>query len=137
MDILVKAQRIAVSGLQAQGVRLRVVAENMANADTLPSAPGEKPYRRKVVTFRQALDREIDARLVEVDRIRPDKTDFARRFDPGHPAADADGYVLAPNVNPIIEMADMREAMRSYEASLNVVRAAKDMLRRTTELLRD
>jgi flagellar basal-body rod protein FlgC len=137
MDILIKAQRIAVAGMHAQGTRLRVVAENMANADTMPAAPGEQPYRRKVVTFREALDREIGARLVEVDRIRPDKTDFARRFDPGHPGADADGYVLAPNVNPIIEMADMREAMRSYEAGLNVLRAAKDMLRRASELLRD
>lgn len=137
MDPLYKAQRIAVAGMKAQGMRLRVLAENMANADTLPTAPGEAPYRRKVVTFRNVLDRELGARTVRVDQVRSDPSGFVRRFEPGHPAADADGYVLAPNVDLMIELADMREALRSYEAGLNVIRAAKDMLKRASDMLRD
>ncbi|MEE8231242.1 MAG: flagellar basal body rod protein FlgC [Qipengyuania citrea] len=137
MDPLFKAQRIAAAGMKAQGLRLRVLAENMANADTLPSAPGDQPYRRKVVTFRNVLDRQLGARTVRVDQIRSDPSAFVRRFDPQHPAADSDGYVLAPNVNPLIEMADMREALRSYEASLNVIRAAKEMLKRASDMLRN
>ncbi len=137
MDPLYNAQRIAVAGMKAQGMRLRVLAENMANADTLPSTPGEAPYRRKVVTFRNVLDRELGVRTVRVDKVRSDPSGFVRRFEPQHPAADADGYVLAPNVNPMIELADMREALRSYEAGLNVIRAAKDMLKRASDMLRD
>ncbi len=137
MDPLYKAQRIAVAGMKAQGMRLRVLAENMANADTLPTAPGEAPYRRKVVTFRNVLDRELGVRTVRVDKVRSDPSGFVRRFEPGHPAADADGYVLAPNVDPMIELADMREALRSYEAGLNVIRAAKDMLKRASDMLRE
>ena len=137
MDPLYKAQRIAISGMKAQGMRLRVLAENMANADTLPSAPGEMPYRRKIITFRNVLDRDLGARTVRVDKVRSDPSGFARRFEPQHPAADADGYVLAPNVDPMIELANMREALRSYEAGLNVIRAAKDMLKRASEMLRD
>ena len=137
MDPLYKAQRIAVAGMKAQGMRLRVMAENMANADTLPSGPGEAPYRRKVVTFRNVLDRELGVRLVRVDKVRSDPSGFMRRFEPQHPAADADGYVMAPNVDPMMEMADMREALRSYEAGLNVIRAAKDMLKRASDMLRE
>ena len=137
MDPLYKAQRIAIAGMKAQGMRLRVLAENMANADTLPSAPGEAPYRRKVITFRNVLDRELGVRLVRVDKVRSDPSGFMRRFEPQHPAADADGYVMAPNVDPMMEMADMREALRSYEAGLNVIRAAKDMLKRASDMLRD
>ncbi len=137
MDPLYKAQHIAVAGMKAQGMRLRVLAENMANADTLPATPGAAPYRRKVVTFRNVLDRELGVRTVRVDKVRADPSGFVRRFEPGHPAADADGYVLAPNVDPMIELADMREALRSYEAGLNVIRAAKDMLKRASDMLRD
>lgn len=137
MDVLKKAQQIAVSGMKAQGVRLRVVAENLANADTAPGTPGENPYQRKVVTFRNVLDRELGVRKVEIDKVTPDNSEFGRRFEPAHPAADPDGYVLVPNVSPITELADMREALRSYEASLNVIRAAKDMLRRAAEMLRE
>ncbi len=137
MDPLFNAQRIAVAGMKAQGMRLRVLAENMANADTLPATPGAAPYRRKVVTFRNVLDRELGVRTVRVDKVRSDPSGFVRRFEPQHPAADADGYVLAPNVDPMIELADMREALRSYEAGLNVIRAAKDMLKRASDMLRD
>ncbi len=137
MDPLFKAQRIAISGMKAQGMRLRVLAENMANADTLPSAPGEAPYQRKFVTFRNLLDRDLGARTVRVDKVRSDPSGFERRFEPGHPAADADGYVQAPNIDPMIELANMREALRSYEAGLNVIRAAKDMLKRASDMLRE
>ncbi len=137
MDPLYKAQRIAVAGMKAQGMRLRVLAENMANADTLPSAPGEMPYRRKIITFRNVLDRDLGVRTVRVDKVQSDPSGFVRRFEPRHPAADADGYVMAPNVDPMMELANMREALRSYEAGLNVIRAAKDMLKRASEMLRD
>lgn len=137
MDPLYKAQRIAVAGMKAQGMRLRVLAENMANADTLPSAPGEMPYMRKIITFRNVLDRDLGVRTVRVDKVQSDPSGFTRRFEPRHPAADADGYVMAPNVDPMMELANMREALRSYEAGLNVIRAAKDMLKRASEMLRD
>lgn len=133
---LVNSLNIAASGMHAQSERLRVVAENIANADSLANKPGESPYRRKIITFKNALDKEIKADVVEVDKIGYDKTDFNKRYEPGHPAADADGYVLTPNVNPIIEMVDMREARRGYEANLNVVEMTKGMLNQTINLLR-
>lgn len=136
MDELKNASRIAISGMNAQSRRLRVVAENMANADSLPQTPGAEPYRRKIITFKNALDQATNAKMVEVDRITADKSQLQRKFDPSHPGADRDGYVLMPNVNPLIELMDMREAQRSYEANLNVVSASKQMLSRTLELLR-
>lgn len=134
MDIS-KILDVSASGMRAQGERMRVIAENMANANSTAREPGGEPYRRKVVTFRSVLDRELSIERVEVDRIIGDRRPFNRRFDPGHPAADASGYVLTPNVNTLIEMVDMREAQRSYEANLSMVAVAKDMLRRTIELL--
>ena len=122
MDDLLKTLQISAAGMKAQGTRLRVVSENLANADSLPTQPGELPYRRKVVTFKNELNRAINATTVSVDRIQPDLSDFTRRYDPSHPAADKDGYVLAPNVNSLVEMMDMREAERSYEANLNVIK---------------
>ncbi len=136
MDELKLTSKLAAAGLKAQAERLRVVAENLANADTRPTQPGEEPYRRQVVTFRNALDRALGTESVRVDRVVPDGSDFRREFDPAHPAADAEGYVLAPNVNPLIELMDMREAQRSYEANLNVVKSAKALMSRTVELLR-
>ena len=134
MDIS-KILDVSSSGMRAQGERMRVIAENMANANSTAKEPGGEPYRRKVVTFRSVLDRELGVERVEVDRVQGDKRPFNRRFDPGHPAADDSGYVLTPNVNSLIEMVDMREAQRSYEANLSMVAVAKDMLRRTIELL--
>ncbi len=122
--------------MQTQGTRLRVVAENIANADSLPTKPGDLPYRRKTVTFKNVLDRATGTDLVEVDRIGVDRSDLPRRYEPSHPAADASGYVLAPNVNSLIEMSDMREAERSYEANLNVIKASKAMLNETIDVLR-
>jgi flagellar basal-body rod protein FlgC len=127
---------IAASALRAQGQRMRVIAENLANASSVPSTPGEDPYRRKVVSFASALDRELGARTVRVDKVVPDRAEFAKRFDPAHPGADEDGYVRMPNVNTLIEVMDMRESQRSYEANLQVIEAAKRMLKRTVDLLK-
>lgn len=136
MDDLFKTLRISSAGMRAQGTRLRVISENLANAGSLPRAPGDMPYRRKVVTFKNELDRSIGLKTVRVGKIVPDKSDFTKRFDPNHPAADADGYLLVPNVNPLIEMMDMREAQRSYDANLNVIKNTKNMLKNTIEILR-
>lgn len=126
----------AAAGMRVQGERMRVVSENLANAGSLASAPGGEPYRRKLITFRNTLDREMGVQLVEVDRVKFDNTAFGQKYDPGHPAADEQGYVLTPNVNSLIEMTDMREAQRSYEANLNVIKASKSMLNQTIDILR-
>lgn len=127
---------ISASGMKAQGVRLKVIAENLANANTTAETPGDLPYRRKVVIFKNELDRALGTDTVRAAKIDVDKSDFQRRYDPSHPSADADGYVLLPNVNSIIESMDMREAQRSYEANVSVVEAARTMLSRTIEVLR-
>ena len=137
MTDLVKTIKISAAGMQAQGTRLRVIAENLANADSLADNPGEKPYQRKVVTFKNVLDRELSADKVKVDKILLDRSEFSKRFDPQHPSADEDGYVLHPNVNSLVELMDMREAQRSYEANLNVINTSKGMLTRTIDLLRE
>ncbi len=136
MDELKKAQQIAISGMKVQSERLRVVSENLANADSLPRTPDQEPYRRKMVTFRSELDRENGVNRVKVDKVTVDRSDFQRKYDPAHPAADAGGYVLAPNVNPLIELMDMREAQRSYEANLNVINSTRQLTQRTIDLLR-
>ncbi len=136
MDDLLKSSLIAVSGLKAQAERLRVVAENLANADSVAQTPNGTPYRRKVVTFKDELDRSTGLNAVEVDKVLPDNSPFQRRYDPKHPAADKDGYVLAPNVNVLVEMMDMREAQRSYEANLNVISTSRTLLTRTVDLLK-
>jgi len=136
MDDLLKTLTISSAGMRAQGTRLRVIAENVANANSLPQDPSQEPYRRKVVTFENELNRRIGLNTVRIDDIRPDLSNFGKRFDPSHPAADADGYVLTPNVNTLIEMQDMKEAQRSYEANLNVIKNSKKMLMSTIDLLR-
>lgn len=136
MDPLKASAKIAVSGLKAYGHRLRIVAENMANADSLPSAPGALPYQRKIITFRNEFDRQMETTLVRVDKVGADESAFPKKFDPSHPAADRAGYVLTPNVNPLIEMMDMREAERSYEANLSVIRTVRAMMEKTMELLK-
>lgn len=127
---------IASAGMKAQGDRLRVVAENIANADATGKTPNDLPYRRKVVIFQNALDKELGVSTVKVSERKSDMSAFNKKYDPSHPAADAQGYVLYPNVNPIVEMMDMREARRGYEANLNVVEMSKSMLSRTIDLLR-
>jgi flagellar basal-body rod protein FlgC len=136
MDDLASTLRISAAGMQTQGTRLRVIAENIANSETLPTQPGDLPYRRQVITFADALDRATGADLVKVKAVEDDPTPFPRRFDPGHPGADDSGYVMESNVNPLIEMTDMREAERSYEANLNVIKATKGMLQNTIDVLR-
>lgn len=135
MDIL-KAMKISASGMKAQGFRMRVVAENLANADNMAAEPGGDPYRRKLVTFKNVLDRTMGVKTVNIDKVRPDTTDFERKYDPGHPAADAQGFVRMPNVKSMIEMMDMKQAQRTYEANLGVIQAAKNMLQKTIDLLR-
>ncbi|MBX6320971.1 MAG: flagellar basal body rod protein FlgC [Rhodospirillaceae bacterium] len=127
---------VSAAGLKAQGERLKVIAQNLANVDSLATTPGGNPYRRKMITFREALDRELGLKTVQVDRVIEDRSEFQKRLDPAHPAADADGYVKLPNVNPLIELADMREAQRSYEANLKAIEASRTMLQRTVDILR-
>lgn len=136
MDELQKSSRIALSGMKAQTERLRVISENLANVDSLARTPDGTPYQRKVVSFKNELDRATGVEQVKVDKVRNDTSEFNRRYDPKHPAADKDGYVLAPNVNPLIEMMDMREAQRSYEANLAVISSSKQLLSRTVEMLK-
>lgn len=133
---LVQAMQLAAKGMQAQGTRMRVISENMANADTTPLTPEQEPYRRQVVSFKNTLNRAEDMREVEVDKITPDKSDFVMKYDPSHPAADEKGYIRTPNVNSLIETMDMREASRSYEANLGVIEMARTMLMRTIDLIR-
>ena len=136
MDDIIKTMRISAAGMRAQGNRLRVISQNIANANSLPQESGQKPYRRQVITFKNVLDRSLGLKTVRTGRIRPDRSDFGKLYEPSHPAADADGYVLTPNVNTLIEMTDMREAQRSYEANLSVIKTSKQMLSQTIDLLR-
>ena len=136
MDDLNKASLVAVSGLKAQSERIRVVSENIANAESLPSSPDETPYRRKTVTFRNVLDKVNGANVVKLNKIDVDRSEFPKKYDPQHPAADSNGYVLSPNVNPLIELMDMKEAQRSYEANLNVISVSKTMLTHTVDMLK-
>ena len=128
--------RIAATGLHAQTARMRVIAENLANTDSACKAPGEEPYRRSVPTFETSFDADVGGQNVEVGQLAYDMSDFTSRYEPGHPAADARGYVQYPNVNALIETMDMREAQRTYEANLNVVTVTRQMLGRTLDILR-
>jgi flagellar basal-body rod protein FlgC len=135
MDFL-KSIAIAASGLRAQAGRMRVISENIANADSTATKPGADPYRRKIPTFRSEMDSALDANVIGLGRVRPDPTDFRLKYEPGHPAADANGNVKYPNVNALIEMTDMREAQRSYEANINVIGATRRMIQRTLDILK-
>ncbi|MFN3700241.1 MAG: flagellar basal body rod protein FlgC [Alphaproteobacteria bacterium] len=134
---LLNAMAISAQGMRVQGSRIRVITENVANADTTGDVPGADPFRRQIITFKNAMDRERDVNMVRVDRIRPDfKSDFRLQYQPDHPAADERGYVKMPNVNTLIELADMREAQRSYEANLGMIEQTRTMVSRTIDLLR-
>jgi flagellar basal-body rod protein FlgC len=133
---LSRALDISAAGMSAQTSRLRVIAENLANQDTTGSAPGAAPYRRKTVTFTDRLDQASGVDLVQVSRVGHDPSEFPLRYDPSHPAADAKGYVRTPNVNSFIEVMDMREAERSYNANLAVMQSTRGMLERTLEFLK-
>jgi flagellar basal-body rod protein FlgC len=131
-----RSMRIATSGLRAQAGRMRVLSENIANADSTSPAPGGDPYRRKVPTFSSALDRTLDAKVVALGKIRADTSAFRVKYEPTNPSADATGHVKYPNVNPLIEMTDMRDAQRSYEANLNIISATRRMIQRTLDILK-
>ena len=135
MQVL-KSIMLAASGMRAQSSRMRIIAQNLANANTTAESAGADPYRRQVPTFKNQMDRELGVPLVSMDKTLPDKAPFGKRFDPGHPAADELGYVKLPNVNGLVEVMDMREAQRSFEANLQVVQSARAMLNGTLELLR-
>lgn len=131
-----KSMEIAASGLRAQAGRMRVIAENIANSSSTAQSAGGEPYRRKVPTFQSRFDRELQAQVVSLGKVARDPSAFQTRYEPGHPAANASGYVSYPNVNPLVETTDMREAQRSYEANLNIVAATRRMITRTLDLLR-
>jgi flagellar basal-body rod protein FlgC len=130
-----KSFAVAFSGLTAQGERLKVIAENLANADSTAQTPGGDPYKRQIVNFEDVFNRQMKVDTVKVSGVTTLQTGFGQRYEPGNPAADASGYVKTPNVNSITELMDMREAERSYEANLNVIDAAKSMLSRTLSVL--
>ena len=137
MDALTAALKIAASGLGAQSERLRVVSENLANAQSTGTAPGADPYRRKTISFMSELDRVTGGATVEVSSIDRDPSAFPVEFQPGNEAADENGYVKMPNVNVLVEMADMNEANRSYQANLQVVKQARDLISMTIDLMRN
>jgi flagellar basal-body rod protein FlgC len=135
MDFL-KSLAIAASGLRAQAGRMRVISENIANADSTAQRAGTDPYRRRIPTFRSEMDRALDAHVVAMGRVRTDPSDFRVKYEPGHPAADANGNVRYPNVNPLVELTDMRDAQRSYEANVNIIGATRRMIQKTLDILR-
>ncbi len=128
--------KISAAGMHAQSARLRVTSENLANAQSTAQTPDGEPYRRKTISFANALDRATGAELVQVRRYGQDRSPFELRFEPSHPAANDQGYVEYPNVSPLVELMDMREAQRSFEANLTAMQQAKGMLQRTLDLLR-
>lgn len=127
---------IAASGLKAQSSRMRIISENIANADSTATRPGSDPYRRKIPVFESEVDRALNVQLVEMGKVQNDTSDFRLKHEPGHPAADKNGNVKYPNVNPLMEMTDMREAQRSYEANINVISATRRMIQRTIDILK-
>ena len=135
MDFL-KSIAIAASGLRAQAGRMRIISENIANADSTAPTNGSEPYRRKIPTFTSEIDRALEARTVALGAVKTDQTEFRLKHEPGHPAADVNGNVKYPNVNSLVEMTDLREAQRSYEANINVITASRRMIQRTIEILK-
>jgi flagellar basal-body rod protein FlgC len=131
-----RALNVSASGMKAQGTRLRVISENIANQDSVGTTKGADPYRRKTIIFRNILDKTTGATLVHVNKIGLDDSAFKLAYEPYHPLADDDGYIKRPNVNGLIEMMDMREAQRTYEANLTVIESSKKMIQRTIDLLR-
>ncbi len=131
-----KTLDIAAYGMQAQSERLKLIAQNIANANSVSTTPGGDPYQRKTISFKSVLDKELGAETVRIDKVGEDKSAFIEKYDPGNPAANANGYILLPNVNTLIEMTDMREAKAAYQANLSVIEVTKAMVARTLDLLR-
>lgn len=135
MDFI-KSLQVAASGLHAQIGRMRIITENIANADSTATTPGGDPYRRKIVTFKSVLDNSLGAQVVKLGRVEPDNSDFRIKHEPGNPAADAKGDVKYPNVNTLVELTDLRDAQQSYQSNLNVITATRRMLQRTIDILK-
>jgi flagellar basal-body rod protein FlgC len=136
-DSLWNSMTISAMGMRAQGSRIKVISENIANADTAAKTPEGEPYQRKIISFKNELDKETGLNLVKVDNIKPDiSSEFIRKYMPDHPGADENGYVKMPNVNTLIEVMDMREAQRTYEANIGMLEQSRNMLMRTIDLLR-
>jgi len=133
---LIGSIKIAASGLRAQTGRMRIIAENLANANSTASTKGGEPYRRRLPTFQAYFDKEVGGLVVKQGRIKFDKTAFPMSYQPGHPGANKAGYVKGPNVNSLIELTDMRQAQRGYESNLNLIKASRRMLSATIEILR-
>ncbi len=127
---------VAASGMRVQAERLKVISQNMANADSVSTTPGEDPYRRQVVSFQNYVDKETGAQMVRVDKVVKDNSPFEKRYAPNHPGADAQGYISLPNVNPLIEMMDMKEAQRAYDANLNMLKTAREMNSSVLDILK-
>jgi flagellar basal-body rod protein FlgC len=130
-----KSMTVAAAGMRAQTERMKTIAENIANANSTSPIPGQDPYRRKITTIKSQFDRELGATMVETGRPVTDRSDFRSQYDPGNPNADKQGYVKLPNVDSLVEIMDMRESQRSYEADLSVMDASKQMLAKTVDLL--
>lgn len=133
---LQKSMMISAAGLKVQSTRMRIIAENLANADSIANTPGGDPYRRKTISFKNILDRQAGVNTVKVDKVSIDRSELDKKYDPNHPGADDQGYVKQPNVNGLVEAMDMREAQRSYEANLSAIEASRSMLMGTIDLLR-
>ena len=134
-DLTISAD-IAASGMKAQAERLKVISQNMANVDSVSAEPGGEPYRRQVVSFQNYVDQATGAQKVRVDKIVKDMSPFEKKYDPNHPAADAQGYVSLPNVNTLVEMMDMKEAQRVYDANLNMLKTAREMNSSVLDILK-
>ena len=133
---ILEAAAFSAAGMRAQGDRIRVIAENVSNAQSMGTTPGADPYRRKIISFKEQMDNDSGLRLVRTGKISTDQSEFTLKYMPGHPAADASGYVKTPNVNMALEMADMREAQRSYEANLGMLEMSRNIVNKLVDLLR-
>lgn len=136
MTNILEAGALSAAGMRAQGDRIRVIAQNVSNAESLGTSPGADPYRRKTITFKEQLDPESGIRAVKAQKIGEDMSEFTLKYLPGHPGANQDGYVKVPNVNMAFEMADMREAQRSYEANLGMLEMTRNIMNKLVDLLR-
>lgn len=134
-DALKTSLIISSAGLAAQSQRMRIVSENMANSNTTGKTPGSDPYQRKTISFVAALDRESGISKVKVDQIGVDIAPYSTSYDPGHVAANKDGIVKLPNVEILLEMADMRETIRSYEANMQAVKQARRLISMTIDMI--
>jgi len=135
MDFL-KSIAVAASGMRAQAGRMRIISENLANSESTATTPGGNPYRRRIVTFHDEINRELDVHVVKLGQVESDTSPFRVQHEPDNPMADSKGDVKYPNVNPLVEITDFRDAQRSYEANINVISSTRRMLQRTIDILK-